>query len=123
VRFLADMGVDLRVVEWLRRSGYDAVHLRELGWHRMPDGEIFEKAGGEGRVILTFDLDFGEIAAFSTGKRASVIVFRLQNARAAHVIERLAATLAPAMPELEEGAVVVVEETRHRIRRMPVGRG
>jgi hypothetical protein len=31
------MGVDVRVVEWLRRLGHEAVHLREQGLHRDPD--------------------------------------------------------------------------------------
>ena len=121
MRFLADMGVGLRVVEWLRGGGHDAVHLRERGWHRLANGEIFERAGAEGRVILTFDLDFGEIAALSRGRAASVVVFRMSNARWSHVIERLSAALPLATPALEQGAVVVVEESRHRIRRLPIG--
>jgi len=44
VRFLADMGVDLRVVAWLRDQGHDAIHLRERGMHRAPDAEIFRRA-------------------------------------------------------------------------------
>jgi predicted nuclease of predicted toxin-antitoxin system len=31
MRFLADMGVSERVVEWLRTNGHDAVHLRDEG--------------------------------------------------------------------------------------------
>ncbi len=44
MRFLADMGVNIRVVEWLRNNGHDAKHLREEGLHRMANGEIFAKA-------------------------------------------------------------------------------
>jgi len=61
MRFLADMGVSLRVVEWLRSSGHDAIHLRDDGLQKLPNGEIFRKAIREQRVVLTFDLDFGEI--------------------------------------------------------------
>ena len=53
MRFLADMGLDVRVVSWLRVQGHDAVHLREEGLQRRPNGEIFEKAISERRVILT----------------------------------------------------------------------
>ncbi|MHB8835322.1 MAG: DUF5615 family PIN-like protein [Candidatus Methylomirabilia bacterium] len=31
MRFLADMSVSVRVVEWLRAGGHDAIHLREQG--------------------------------------------------------------------------------------------
>jgi predicted nuclease of predicted toxin-antitoxin system len=82
VRFLADMGVAQRIVEWLRTEGHDAVHLREEGLQRMPNGEIFEKATSEGRIILTFDLDFGEIVALGwpPGRRRSVQVAQHSNA-------------------------------------------
>jgi len=122
VRFLADMGVHVRAVEWLRDKGHDAKHLRDEGLQRLPNGEIFEKAITEGRVILTFDLDFGEIAALSGGRTASVILFRLRNTRAVNVIARLAAVLEDSTGALETGAVVLVEESRHRVRRLPVGK-
>lgn len=89
MRFLADMGVSQQVVEWLRTSGHDALHLREEGLHRLPNGEIFLKAGREQRIVLTFDLDFGEIVAASAGQNISVILFRLRNTRADFVIQRL----------------------------------
>ena len=116
------MGVAVPVVTWFREQGCDAVHLRDEGLHRLPNGEIFTKAVGEGRVIITFDLDFGEIAALARGRVASVIVFRLHNTRTPHVIERLAAVLADCSALLEKGAVVSVEEGRHRVRSIPIGR-
>jgi predicted nuclease of predicted toxin-antitoxin system len=121
MRFLADMGVSTRVVEWLRNNGHDAKHLREEGLHRMPNGEIFTKAIHEDRIIITFDLDFGEIVALSKGKRASVILFRLHNTRTSHLLDRLSAVLKDSARSLEEGAVIVVEESRHRVRYLPPG--
>jgi predicted nuclease of predicted toxin-antitoxin system len=29
MRFLADMGISLRTVSWLREQGHDVVHLRD----------------------------------------------------------------------------------------------
>jgi predicted nuclease of predicted toxin-antitoxin system len=121
VRFLLDMGVDVRVAAWLRDQTHEAVHLRDEGLQRLPNGEIFTKAISERRIILTFDLDFGEIAALARGRKASVVVFRLHNTRTQHVLDRLAAVLADCGSTLEKGAVVVVEETRHRVRLLPVG--
>ena len=121
MRFLADMGVDIRVVAWLRAQGHDAVHLRDEGLHRAPDAQIFAKALAEDRIVLTFDLDFGDLAALVRDQPARVILFRLHNARTPHVVERLATVLATSAAALEQGAVVTVEETRHRVRRMPIG--
>ena len=122
MRFLADMGVARRVVEWLRDQGHDARHLREEELQRLPDDQIFRKAVAENRVVLTLDLDFGEIVAFSGQQNVSVVLFRLQNPRAPHVIDRLRVVLPEALSALEQGAAVVVEESRFRIRRLPIGR-
>ena len=119
MRFLADMGVALRIVQWLRADGHDAVHLREEGLQRMPNGAIFDKAAAENRIILAFDLDFGEIVALSGSKPVGVVLFRLHNTRTPHVMDRLNAVLKESQQALERGAIVVVEESRHRIRRLP----
>lgn len=118
MRFLADMGVAQRIVEWLRAEGHDAIHLREEGLQRMPNGDIFKKAVSERRIILTFDLDFGEIVALSVDHQASVILFRLHNTRTPHVLDRLSKVLKDSGEALERGAIVVVEESRHRTRRL-----
>ncbi len=122
MRFLADMGVDIRVVKWLREKGHDASHLRDEGLHRMPDGEIFDKAISESRIILTFDLDFAEIVALSRGQNVSVILFRLHNTRTSHLISRLSTVLLESAEALGKGAIIVVEDFRHRVRYLPVGR-
>jgi predicted nuclease of predicted toxin-antitoxin system len=122
MRFLADMGVSMRVVEWLRSSGHDAIHLRDEGLQKLPNGEIFQKAIREQRVVLTFDLDFGEIVAGSGGASVSVILFRLRNTRADFVVQRLKRTLEQSAEQLAQGAVVLVEDGRHRVRRMPIGK-
>ncbi len=120
MKFLADMGIAWRIVEWLKLHNHDAVHLRELNFHKMPDNEIFAKAKHEERIILTFDLDFGEIAAASGKQIPSIITFRLRNTRTPHVIQRLEKVLNDSSEALEKGAIISVEETRHRIRFLPI---
>ena len=120
MRFLADMGVSQSLVEWLRSEGYDAVHLREEGLQKLSDMEIFQKGDIEDRIVITFDLGFGEIVASSL-QTVSVIVYRLRNARAAHQVDRLRAVLSAVAEDIQRGAVVVIEEGRHRIRKLPIG--
>ena len=122
MRILVDMSVDIRVAEWLRSQGHDVVHLRDEGLHRMPNGEIFQKALSEDRIVLTSDLDFGEIAAALNDASGKVLLLRLQNSRAANVIRRLSSVLPRVEIDLAAGAVVIVEESRHRVRPLPIGR-
>jgi predicted nuclease of predicted toxin-antitoxin system len=123
VRFLADTGVDVRLVEWLRRRGHDAVHLRDEGLQRAPDEAVFAKALAEDRIVLTFDLDFGDLAVLLREPTARVILFRLRDTRTTHIIERLETVLAGSSDALARGAVVIVEEGRQRIRYLPIGEG
>src|SRR4051794_26880130 len=104
MRFLADMGVSMLVVEWLRQTQHDAVHLTEQGLQRLPNGLIFKKAEAEWRIVLTFDLDFGEILAQSGSAVVSVVLFRLSNARADQVISRLHDVLKESAEALISGA-------------------
>ena len=120
MRFLCDMGISRKVSQWLRLQGHESAHLGEEGLARLPNGQIFAKAKLENRIVLTFDLDFGEITALAGDSTTSVVVFRVRNTRADHVIDRLSATLAIATQPLEAGAIVTVEETRVRIRELPV---
>jgi predicted nuclease of predicted toxin-antitoxin system len=122
MRFLADMGISHVVVAWLQAQGHDATHLRDEGLHKLENGEIFTKAARESRVILTWDLDFTEILALSGRHKVSAVVFRLVNTRSLHVIERLARVLQESAQDLEDGAIISVEEARHRVRLLPLGR-
>jgi predicted nuclease of predicted toxin-antitoxin system len=120
VKFLADMGVSATVVRELRTAGHDAIHLEELGLRTLSDIDIFHMARDQGRVVLTFDLDFADIAVATDASLPSVIVFRLRFGRSKRVLERISAVLTSAAPALERGAFVVVDETRIRIRLLPL---
>ncbi|MBC6474449.1 MAG: DUF5615 family PIN-like protein [Hormoscilla sp. GM102CHS1] len=83
----------MRTVAWLRDAGYEAVHLREEGLQTLPDDEILVKARAEGRIVLTLDLDFGQLLAMSGESLPSVILFRLGNENYNMINERLATVL------------------------------
>ena len=83
---------------------------------------IFQKAIQEKRIILTFDWDFGEIVALTPNAQTSIILFRLRNTRTPFVISRLEVVLDDLGEKLAEGMVVIVEEGRYRMRRLPIGK-
>jgi predicted nuclease of predicted toxin-antitoxin system len=122
MRLLADMGVSMLTVKWLRSVGHDAVHLRELGLQRLPDDDILVKAREEGRIVLTMDLDFGYLLAISADPLPSVVLFRLSDERAEFVNRRLASVLRESAEALAAGAIVSVSDTSIRVRGLPIGR-
>lgn len=120
MKFLADMGVSMTTIGALRRSGREAVHLSELGKITLPDHEIVVLARDEGRVILTFDLDFGTLLAYARTSKPSVIIFRLRDQTPASVTPRLMLILEACEEVLSSGAVVAVDDEGYRIRRLPI---
>ena len=120
MKFLADMGISIRSVIWLRNQGHDIVHLSEQGLQRMLDEDIFKKAKDEKRVILTMDLDFSQIIAASKDRLPSVVIFRLSNERSENVNRRLKDLLDHCSDDLREGSIIAVSENNIRIRHLPI---
>ncbi|MBD2778515.1 DUF5615 family PIN-like protein [Iningainema tapete] len=120
MRFLADMGISPRTVNWLKEAGYDAVHLVEEGLERLPDDEILVKARNEERILLTVDLDFGYLLAVSGETLPSVILFRLGNESYEIINERLAFVLNRFEEDLVAGAIISVSNSALRLRRLPM---
>lgn len=120
MKFLADMGISLRTVMWLRSRGYDVVHLRDEGLQRLPDNEILIKPRAEGRILLTVDLDFAEILAVSGESLPSVILFRLGNENYDAINERLTQILSESQEDIELGAIIPVSNETFRVRRLPI---
>ena len=122
MRFLADAGISPRTVEFLTQLGHEAIHVRTLGLQRAPDVVLVDRARADGSVVVTFDLDFGDILALGALDKPSVIIFRLSDQRADSVNQRLAAVLAERLADLQSGALILVQDMRYRVRRLPIGR-
>ena len=120
MRFLADMGVSPKVVDFLQHLGHPAVHLAQQGLHRMRDSEILEKALKEGCTVLTHDLDFGDLLAASGADLPSVVIFRLRSMRPEHVNHYLLKIISRYSEALERGSIITVTEGRIRIRDLPL---
>lgn len=120
MRFLADMGISYRSVEFLREIGHEATHLFEEGLHKLPDPEILAKARREGAVLLAHDLDFAGLVAASGARLPSVVLFRLRSMRPENVNRYLRVVLDQHRQSLLEGAILTVTESRVRLRRLPI---
>lgn len=120
MRFLVDAALSPRVAEGLRQAGHDSVHARDLGLLRAPDEEIFERAAGENRVLISADTDFGTLLALRSAKAPSVILFRRPLGRNPQDQTRLLLENLEVLKDpLEKGAMVVFTEGRIRIRLLP----
>jgi predicted nuclease of predicted toxin-antitoxin system len=120
MKFLADMGISPKTVAFLQSLGHDALHLHALGLDRSSDSSILEKARDDQRVLLTHDLDFGELIAAGGTKLPSVVIFRLRNMHHDRVDRYLDRIVAQHQDALERGAVISVTEGQIRVRLLPL---
>ncbi len=87
IRFFMDEQVSKAVVLGLRRRGVDVLTVPEAGTLGASDADQLQRAGEEGRVIVTQDDDFLRLAA--AGSRHSGIVFASQENTIGEIIRGL----------------------------------
>ena len=84
------------------------------------DSEIMSWALTRGYVVLTHDLDFGAILAATNAAAPSVIQVRTQDMLPEAMEQTIVSALLQYEELLDEGALIVVDQTRARARILPL---
>lgn len=117
MRLLIDNALSPVVAQQLTESGYDTLHVRDVGLSSASDVEILALAGREERIIISADTDFGTLLTLRRKTKPSFILLRGDIERRP---ELQAAALIRELPALEEhltaGAIVVITKDRIRMR-------
>jgi predicted nuclease of predicted toxin-antitoxin system len=115
--FFADECVAALIVEGLRSRGFDVVDAKEICQGDSDERALALAAAG-GRVLITDDRGFGELAVRHERPAAGVIILVLYaipaGTRENYAIEQIAAIAADC-----EGRLVIIEPGRVRTRPIP----
>jgi len=120
VRFLIDECLPPSMAGLLRAAGHDCAHVYELGLGGQPDEQIMDLADRENRILISADTDFGELLANAPVLAPSVILLRRTDKRAASLASVILANLEQVTDDLAAGALIVISDTRIRVRRLPM---
>jgi predicted nuclease of predicted toxin-antitoxin system len=116
-KFLANENMPGDAVATARRAGVDITWVRDIS-PGISDDEVLALALSEGRVLVTFDKDFGEMA-FEQGKTATpgVILLRPRLRSPDHVAQFTVSVLT--QPVDWGGHFCVAQEGRMRVVPLP----
>jgi len=120
VKFLLNENMPPSLTGILRKSGHDAVHVREVNLKGKVDETVFNYAGEKDMIIITHDLDYSRIHAYSGKSKPSVILFRIEPLTLHRMADILQLYLKDLEKDLTQGAFVVIEEGQIRIRKLPI---
>ncbi len=121
--FLADENLSPETADYLESLGHTCHSLTRDGPRQISDRQVAALAESESRIILTHDLDFGEIYYSAADGRIGVLVLRLRNQTVESVNRILTRFLqSPALDKIEiDHSLVILSETTYRVYHGPRG--
>ncbi|WP_242046812.1 MULTISPECIES: DUF5615 family PIN-like protein [Calothrix] len=111
--------------DWVRvfeKYDIEAVHWSNVGDSREKDTVIMEWARIRGYIIFTHDLDFGSLLAATGVGTPSVIQVRTQDILPTSMENLIISALRQFESELNNGALVTVDQAQSRVRILPIRR-
>ena len=122
MKVLIDMNLSPDWAAAFAGHGIKSVHWSSVGDPRAEDEEIMAFARSGNYIVFTHDLDFGTILASTQGESPSVVQVRAQNILPSHLANTVISILRENEALLEQGALIVVDEGRSRVRILPLQR-
>ncbi len=122
MKILIDMNLSPDWVAAFVAENIKSVHWSRVGDPRAEDTEIMEYARANDYIVFTHDLDFGTILALTQAENPSVVQVRAQNILPSHLANTVVSVLRENEALLKQGALIVVDEGRARVRILPLQR-
>lgn len=82
MKFLLNMNMPRVLGGLFRAGGHGVRHVGDIGLEKAEDTVILDEARRNQEVVITHDLDYGHVLAFSGATAPSVVIMRLKIVRA-----------------------------------------
>lgn len=115
IKILTDENISPKVVAFLRQYGIDILDTKEQHWYGKNDEDLMSTAYQDKRFVLTHDSDFGTLAINERKPCYGILYLRLSNLNPRNVI-RVCEHVFRKDVDVFPGTILVIEETRIRIR-------
>lgn len=122
MKILLDMNLSPGWVAFLARHGHDARHWSQVGARTADDQQLLQQARTTGATLITRDLDFGALLAFSGDTTPSVVLLRAGDLDVETLGPLLIDCLHRFSMQLAQGALIVLDEERSKLRLLPIRR-
>ena len=119
-KLLADIHISPQTVVEIRAIGYEINRVSDFISASASDAKIIELAILEKAAIITQDLDFSALVAQSGLNKPSIVSLRVRDAKPHRIATILKIVLPQIESDLQEGAIVSIEETEYRARKLPI---
>jgi predicted nuclease of predicted toxin-antitoxin system len=120
VKLLVDMNLSPVWIVFLEQAGFEVIRWSQVGAADDFDATLFAWAIEHDHVILTHDQDFSTILALGRHGKPSVVLLRTSDLVPVSVGSRVVQCLRNHAEDLERGALLVLEDTRIRVRELPM---
>ena len=120
MKFLLDVGISPRLGKMLEAREHSYRYLSDYYSGKTTDADILEIAIENDEIVITHDLDFGSLLAFSRKNRPSVILFRIHHIQPELFYSLIMDNWSTIEQPLLEGSLVIIESNSIRIRPLPI---
>ena len=116
MRFKLDENLSPTIAGLLAGAGHDATTVAEQGLAGAEDPDIASVCLDEGRILVTFDLDFADVRAYPPHRYPGLIVLRISSQAPRRQMEVVSRILPSLSGRSLNGQLWIVEDSRIRIR-------
>mgnify|MGYP001593457626 FL=1 len=119
MRFFLDENIPLSVLDFIASFGFKVDHVKNIGMHGARDKQIAEYAKKQKAVLITKDLEFGNLLIYPSGSHYGLLILKLPYTFSA---DQIAKTLSDFLTKIDTkdlaNSITVLEIGRYRIRHL-----